>query len=205
MESSRSQYPSDVVFSTAVKKVQQRQVSRKNYARMEERGGWQTQIDSGLQQFLSNMDSFYMGTANKEGQPYIQHRGGPKGFLKVLDNNRLAFADFGGNRQYISIGNLSENNKATIFLMDYPNRTRIKLWGTAAVVENDEELLMSLSDPDYRGRVERAVVFTLTAWDVNCPQHIQPRFTQEAIATVTDPLKKRIVELEALIAKHKLS
>jgi predicted pyridoxine 5'-phosphate oxidase superfamily flavin-nucleotide-binding protein len=194
-----------VVFTPTVKKVQEQQGSRNNYARMEERGGWQTEIDASLQQFLANMDSFYMGTASKEGQPYIQHRGGPKGFLKVLDNNSLAFADFGGNRQYISVGNLSENNKATIFLMDYPNRTRIKIWGTAAVVDDDEELLASLSDPDYRGRVERAIVFTITAWDVNCPQHIQPRYTQEAIASVTDPLKKKIAELEALIAKHGLS
>ena len=205
MESNQSKYPSDVVFTPAVKKVQLQLGSRKNYARMEEQGAWQTQIDTGLEQFLSKMDSFYMGTASMEGQPYIQHRGGPKGFLKVLDNKRLAFADFGGNRQYISVGNLSENDKATIFLMDYPNRTRIKIWGTAAVVDDDEELLASLSDPDYRGKVERAIVFTVTAWDVNCPQHIQPRYTQEAIATITDPLKKKIDVLEALIAKHKLS
>lgn len=205
MENNQSLYPSDVVFTPAVKKIQQQQGSRKSYASMEERGGWQTQIDTGLQQFLAKIDSFYMGTANNGGQPYIQHRGGPKGFLKVLDEKRLAFADFRGNRQYISVGNLSENNKATLFLMDYPNRTRIKIWGTAVVVDDDEELLESLSDTGYRAKVERAIVFTVTAWDVNCPQHIQPRYTQEAIATVTEPLKKKISELEALIARHKLT
>lgn len=205
MEYANTEYPSDVVFTPTVKKIQEEKGSRKNYARMEERGGWQTIIDAGLQQFLSNMDSFYLGTANKEGQPYIQHRGGPKGFLKVLDNNHLAFADFTGNRQYISVGNLTDNNKATIFLMDYPNRTRIKIWGTAAVVANDDELLLSLSDPDYGGRVERGIVFTVSAWDVNCRQHILPRYTQEDIAKVTGPLEKKIADLEALISKQGLS
>ena len=205
MKTEQSGSPIDVVFTKAVKKVQEQQGSRRSYARMEERGGWQTEVDTGLEQFLHRMDSFYMGTANKDGQPYIQHRGGPKGFLKILDNKRLAFADFTGNRQYISVGNLSENDKATIFLMDYPNRTRIKIWGTAAVVDDDEELLASLSDKEYGARVERAIVFTVTAWDVNCPQHIQPRYTQEAIETVTGPLKKKIAELEAVISKHELS
>ena len=154
---------------------------------------------------MANMDSFYLGTANSDGQPYIQHRGGPKGFLKVLDNKRLAFADFTGNKQYISIGNLTENNKATIFLMDYPNQTRIKIWGTAAVVDDDEELLSSLSDPSYRGRVERVILFTVTAWDVNCPQHIQPRFTKAQLETVTAPLKARITELETILSKNDIT
>lgn len=205
MESKNFKYPSDVVFTPAVKEIQDQLGSRKNYARMEERGGWQTEIDSGLGQFLANMDSFYLGTANSDGQPYIQHRGGPKGFLKVLDNKRLAFADFTGNRQYISVGNLTENNKATIFLMDYPNRTRIKIWGTAAVVDDDEELLSSLSNPSYRGRVERAILFTVTAWDVNCPQHIQPRFTKAQLETVTAPLKARITELETILSKNDIT
>ena len=198
-----SKYPSNVVFTPAVKKVQQQLGSRKNYAQMEERGGWQTEIDSGLGQFIATMDSFYMGTANSDGQPYIQHRGGPKGFLKVLDNKRLAFADFMGNKQYISVGNLSENNKATLFLMDYPNRTRIKIWGTAAVVD-DEKLLTSLSDSSYRGRVERAILFTVSAWDVNCPQHIQPRFTKEQLDPFTNPLKMRITELEIILRNNNL-
>ncbi|MGI9549748.1 MAG: pyridoxamine 5'-phosphate oxidase family protein [Aurantibacter sp.] len=204
MENKKSKYASDVVFTPAVKEIQQQLGSRNNYARMEERGGWRSEIDNSLKQFIATMDSFYLGTANSEGQPYIQHRGGPKGFLKVLDNKRLAFADFSGNRQYVSVGNLSENNKATIFLMDYPNRTRIKIWGTAAVVDDDKELLASLTDTSYRGRIERAMVFTVSAWDINCPQHIVPRFTKEQLETITDPLNKRIQDLEALIKKHKI-
>ena len=203
-KSENAKYPSNVVFTPAVKEVQQQLGSRNNYARMEERGGWQTEIDGGLRQFIATMDSFYMGTANSDGQPYIQHRGGPKGFLKVLDNKRLAFADFTGNRQYISVGNLTENNKATLFLMDYPNKTRMKIWGTAAVVDDDEELLASLSDPSYPGRVERAFVFTVSAWDVNCPQHIEPRFTKEQLEPITDPLNKRITELETILKDNKI-
>jgi predicted pyridoxine 5'-phosphate oxidase superfamily flavin-nucleotide-binding protein len=202
MENKKTKYTSDVVFTSAVKEIQDQLGSRKNYARMEEQGGWQTEIDSGLGQFIANMDSFYLGTANGDGQPYIQHRGGPKGFLKVLDNKHMAFADFAGNRQYITVGNLTENNKATIFLMDYPNRTRIKIWGTAVVIDDDEELLSSLSDPSYRGRVERAIQFTVTAWDVNCPQHIQPRFTKEQLEPIINPLKKRTTELETILRNN---
>ena len=195
-------YPSDVVFTPSVKKIQELKGSRRSYARKEEGGGWPNEIDASLKQFLVQVDSFYLGTANGEGQPYIQHRGGPKGFLKILDNKRLAFADFGGNRQYITAGNLSENNKATIFLMDYPNRTRIKLWGTAKIAEDNDKLLESLTDPDYRAKVERAIIFTVTAWDVNCPQHIQPRYTRDAIEGVIAPLKAKITTLETLIKTH---
>ncbi len=124
--------------------------------------------------------------------------------MKVLDNKHLAFADFTGNRQYISVGNLSENNKATLFLMDYSNKTRIKIWGTAAVVDDDEELLASLSDPSYQGRVERALIFTISAWDVNCPQHIEPRFTKAQLEPITDPLNKRITELETILKENKI-
>lgn len=204
MEHKNSTYTSDIVFSPAVKEVQQRLGSRKNYAGMEERGGWQTEVDSGLEQFIARIDSFYLGTANLDGQPYIQHRGGPKGFLQVLDHKRLAFADFAGNRQYISIGNLTENNKATIFLMDYPNRTRIKIWGTVEVVDDDEALLASLSDSSYRGRVERALIFTIAAWDVNCPQHIEPRFTKEQLEPVTASLNERINKLETILRTNNL-
>jgi len=151
------------------------------------------------------MDSFYLSTSNTSGQPYTQHRGGPNGFLKVIDNRTLAFADFSGNRQYITAGNLSENNKAFIFLMDYPSKTRIKIWGTAKVVEDDKELLESLSDSTYKAKLERAIVFTVKAWDVNCRQHIQQRFTEEDIDKITAPLDERILELEALIKKHKIN
>lgn len=204
MEHKNSTYTSDIVFSPAVKEVQLRLGSRKNYAGMEERGGWQTEVDSGLEQFIARIDSFYLGTANLDGQPYIQHRGGPKGFLQVLDNKRLAFADFAGNRQYISIGNLTENNKATIFLMDYPNRTRIKIWGTVEAVDYDEALLASLSDSSYRGRVERALIFTIAAWDVNCPQHIEPRFTKEQLEPVTASLNERINKLETILRTNNI-
>ncbi|MEP3209313.1 MAG: pyridoxamine 5'-phosphate oxidase family protein [Maribacter sp.] len=205
MENRKSEFTSDIVFTKAVKEIQERMGSRKSYAVMEERGAWQTEIDSSLEQFIANIDSFYFGTANGKGQPYIQHRGGPMGFLKVLDNKRLAFADFSGNRQYISIGNLAENNKSTIFLMDYPNRTRIKIWGTTAVVDDDAELLKSLSDSSYRSRVERALVFTVAALDVNCPQHIQPRFTKEQLDPILNPLKERITELESILKEKKIA
>src|SRR6185369_2563358 len=130
---------------------------------------------------------------------YIQYRGGRPGFLKVIDDHTLGFADFGGNRQYVTLGNLSENPKAFIFLMDYANSQRVKLWGTAKVVEDDAELLGRLRDPDYPGKVERAIVFTLEAWDINCPQHIHKRFPQREIKPVIDGLKARIAELESAL------
>ena len=204
MEKDKLKYTSDIAFTPSVKAIQEKYHSRNGYARMEQSRGWQSQVTPPLGQFLNAMDSFYFGTANTSGQPYIQHRGGPKGFLKVLDNKTLAFADFSGNRQYISTGNLSENNKAYIFLMDYPNRTRIKIWGTAKVIEDDKELLDSLSDPSYKARLERAIIFTVEAWDANCPQHIQQRFTQEDIKAITHPLDKKILELEAIIKKHNI-
>ncbi len=137
-----------------------------------------------------------LATANADGQPYIQHRGGPKGFLKVLDEHTLAFADFVGNAQYISVGNLDENNKAFMFLMDYPNRHRIKIWGMAEVVEDDDELFTRLVDAGYRGKPERALVFHVKAWDINCPQHITPRWTEEEAALVINELQARVDELE---------
>ena len=196
-------YTSDIAFTPSVKAIQEKFSSRHSYAQMEQFGGWQSEVTEQLTQFLSNQDSFYLSTSNSNGQPYIQHRGGPKGFLKVRDTKTLAFADFSGNRQYITAGNLSENDKAFIFLMDYPSKTRIKIWGTAKVVEDDTELLASLTDESYTARLERVIVFTVEAWDVNCRQHIQQRFTHEELKTITDPLDKRIVELEALIKKTK--
>ena len=168
--------PSDIAFTPAVKAVQAAKGSRDSYARAERRG-WRTRVTPDLAEFLAGLDMFYLGTASAEGQPYIQYRGGSPGFLKVLDEKTLAFADFGGNRQYITLGNLSENPKAFLFLMDYANQQRVKLWGTARVVEDDAELLERLRDPDYPGKVERAIVFTVEAWDINCPQHIHQRFS----------------------------
>jgi predicted pyridoxine 5'-phosphate oxidase superfamily flavin-nucleotide-binding protein len=191
---------SDIAFTPAVKALQDRNGSRAAYARMEQKGGWRDRVTPELAQFLAERDSFYLATASTDGQPYIQHRGGPGGFLKPLDEKTLAFADFGGNRQYISAGNLSENDKAYIFLMDYPNRRRIKLWGRARVVEDDEALLARLADPAYKAKPERAIVFTIEAWDVNCPQHITPRFTEEQVNRIVTPLNHRIAALEAELA-----
>ena len=190
-------YVSDVAFTPAVKAEQTRLGSRNAYARMEQKGGWQDTVTDGLAAFIAARDSFYFGTANSEGQPHIQHRGGPKGFLKVIGERTLAFADFGGNRQYITVGTLGENDKASIFLMDYANRRRIKIWGRARVVEDDPDLMARLVDPAYKARPERAIVFDIEAWDANCPQHITRRYTEDEIATVVEPLQTRIVALEA--------
>jgi len=187
---------SDIAFSPAVKQAQERLGSRKAYENVEKRGSWQNTITDDLAQFIGERDTFYLGTANSEGQPYIQHRGGPKGFLKVLDEKTLGFADYGGNRQYITVGTLTENDKAYIFLMDYPNRRRIKIWGRAEVVENDPELIEKLKDPNYKAKIERAILFRVTAWDVNCPQHIVKRYTEDEMAPIFEEFKQRIAKLE---------
>ncbi|MCZ6637332.1 MAG: pyridoxamine 5'-phosphate oxidase family protein [Alphaproteobacteria bacterium] len=189
-------YTSDAAFTDAVKAIQERKGSRKGYAKMEQKGGWQDTVTEDLARFIGERDSFYLGTASADGQPYIQHRGGKPGFLKVLDEKTLAFADFRGNRQYITAGNLSENDKAYIFLMDYPNRRRVKIWGRARVTE-DPELMARLTDADYKAVPEQAVVFEMTAWDVNCPQHITPRYTDSEVGEIVAPLKRRIAELES--------
>lgn len=190
------EFPSDIAFTSAVKTIQNQKRSRGSYARMERTFGWQTTITPNLEEFVAKLDMLYLGTANSEGQPYIQYRGGPPGFLKVIDEHTFGFADFGGNRQYISVGNLSENPKAFLFLMDYVNSQRIKVWGTAHVVEGDADLLQRLSDPSYPGKVERAILFTVEAWDVNCQQHIHQRFSQRQITPVIERLQSRIAELE---------
>jgi hypothetical protein len=191
---------SDVAFTPAVKAVQERMGSRRGYAAMESRGGWAGTITADLAAFIAERDSFYLGTASAAGQPYIQHRGGPPGFLRVLDEKTLAFADYRGNRQYISVGNLSENDRVFLFLMDYPNRRRIKIWGRAEVVENDAPLLALLADPESAPEVERAFVIHVEAWDANCPQHITPRFGADQVEATVQPLRHRIAELEAEVA-----
>ena len=160
---------SDIAFSPSVKAVQTRRGSRAGYAKMEEKGGFAIEIDETLAAFIAEQRSFYLATANAEGQPYIQHRGGPKGFLRVLDEKTLAFADFAGNRQYITTGNLADNPNAMIFLMDYANRRRVKIWGTARVVENDPELVAQLMPKDYRARAEAAIIFTVEAYRRELP------------------------------------
>lgn len=193
----RRPYPSDIAFTPAVKQVQMAKGSRASYAHMEAGRGWKIRVTPDLAAFVAGLDMCYLGTANAEGQPYIRYRGGPPGFLTVLDDQTLGFADFGGNRQYITVGNLSENPKAFLFLMDYANRQRVKVWGTATVVEDDPALLDRLRNPAYPGQVERAIVFTVEAWDSNCPQHIHRRWAQRQITPLIEALHARIADLEA--------
>jgi predicted pyridoxine 5'-phosphate oxidase superfamily flavin-nucleotide-binding protein len=193
--------PSDIAFTPAVKAIQQRKGSRQNYARMERSHGWQTTITPDLAAFIAGLDMFYLGTATADGQPYIQHRGGPAGFLKVIDDRTLGFVDFGGNRQFVTLGNLSENPKAFLFLMDYANRQRVKVWGNARVVEGDAGLDDKLGDAAYPGEVERAILFTVGAWDVNCPQHIHRRSSERQIAPLIERLQARIAELESEVER----
>ncbi len=191
-----TEFISDIAFTPTVKAEQERLGSRKSYARMEHKGGWRDVITDDLAGFIAERDSFYLGTASADGQPYIQHRGGRPGFLRVLDEKTLAFPEYAGNRQYITLGNLSENAKAYIFLMDYANRYRIKIWGRARVVEDDAALIERLSDPDDEIPPARVIVFEVAAWDRNCPQFITPRYTESQLDAVTAPLKARIAELE---------
>lgn len=196
-------YSSDVAFTPAVKAIQTRKGSRAGYASQEQRGGWRTEIDEDLAARLANTNSFYLATATADGQPYIQHRGGPKGFVKILDKNTIAFADYSGNRQYITQGNLSENPHAYIFVMDYAHRRRVKIWGEARVVEDDPALTEALMPKGYRARPEQAVVFKITAWDTNCPQHIPQKFDAADVAAALAARDERIAELEAELAALK--
>lgn len=191
---------SDIAFTPAVKAIQTAKGSRPSYARMESRGGWQVDITPDLADFIANLDMFYMGTANSAGQPYIQYRGGPKGFLKVIDERTLGFADFGGNRQYVSVGNLSENSKAFLFLMDYVHQQRIKVWGTAKSIEGDAHMIERLKDSSYDGKVERAILFHVEAWDANCPQHIHRRIPATEVAEIIRALQSEIADLKQEIA-----
>ena len=195
--SSTGRYTSDVAFSPAVKAVQTRLGSRATYARQEEEGSWSSTITPDLARFIQAQTSFFLATASADGQPYIQHRGGPPGFLRVLDEQTLAFADFRGNRQYISVGNLSQNPKAQLFLMDYARRRRIKIWGEARVVEDQPELLASLLVEGYKARAERAIVFRISAWDANCPQHIPQLIPAQEVQSLLQGRDARIAELEA--------
>lgn len=196
-------YSSDVAFTPAVKAIQARKGSRGGYAHMEDGGGFRTEIDEALAAFIGEQTSFFLATANAEGQPYIQHRGGPAGFIRILDKTTLAFADFRGNRQYITQGNLSENPKAYIFLIDYVNRRRIKIWGEARVVEDDPALIATLMPKDYKAKPEQAILFRITAWDSNCPQHIPMKFDAADVAAAIAERDARIAELEAEVARLK--
>lgn len=191
---------SDVAFTPTVKAIQARKGSRGGYAHMEDGGGFRTEIDPSLAAFIGEQTSFFLATANADGQPYIQHRGGPAGFLRILDKNTLAFADYRGNRQYITQGNLSENPKAYISLIDYVNRRRIKIWGEARVVEDDPALIEALMPKDYKAKPEQAILFKITAWDSNCPQHIPMKFDAADVAAAIAARDERIAELEAEVA-----
>jgi hypothetical protein len=194
-------YSSDVAFTPAVKAIQARKGSREAYADVEERGGWRSEVDEDLAAFLADRDSMFLATASANGQPYIQHRGGPKGFIRVLDKKTLAFADYSGNRQYITQGNLSENPRANIFLIDYAHRRRVKIWGEARVIDDDPALLQSLMPKGYRARPEQVILFKISAWDTNCPQHIPQKFDAADVAAALASRDMRIAELEAELAR----
>jgi predicted pyridoxine 5'-phosphate oxidase superfamily flavin-nucleotide-binding protein len=193
---------SDVAFTPAVKAIQTSRGSRAAYARMEERGGFRTEITEDLLTFLAGIDTAYLATANAAGQPYAQHRGGPKGFIRPVDGHTIGFADYAGNRQYVSTGNLAENDKAFLFLMDYAHRRRIKLWGRARV-SDDAELIGRLMPDGYKARGEQAILFQVDAWDVNCPQHIPQKFDAADVAETIARYEARIAALEAENAELK--
>jgi predicted pyridoxine 5'-phosphate oxidase superfamily flavin-nucleotide-binding protein len=196
-------YSSDVAFTPAVKAVQTRKGSRDSYARVEQNGGWRTEVDENLAHFLAETNSFFLATASGTGHPYIQHRGGPKGFVKVIDKNTIAFADYSGNRQYITQGNLSENPQAHIFVMDYAHRRRVKIWGEARVVDDDPALTKALMPQGYKARPEQVILFRISAWDTNCPQHIPQKFDAADVAAALASRDARIAELEAELAALK--
>jgi predicted pyridoxine 5'-phosphate oxidase superfamily flavin-nucleotide-binding protein len=196
-------FSSDVAFSRSVKEIQERKGSRRSYARVEERGGWATKITPELKDFIEKQISIFMATANKECQPYIQHRGGPPGFIRVINETTLGFADYVGNRQYITQRNLVDNDKAQLFLIDYGSRSRVKIWGAATVVEGDTALLEQLMPKGYQAKPEQVILFNVEAWDANCPQHIPLRFEAEEVLTAIETRDTRIKELEAEIATLK--
>lgn len=193
-------YSSDVAFSPTVKALQARKGSRHAYHRQEEGGSWPTRISADLAAFIAAQVSFFIATANRDGQPYIQHRGGPPGFLHLLDDRTLAFAEFAGNRQYITQGNLADNPRAQLFLIDYAMRQRIKIWGRARVV-SDAALLARLTSPDHPARVAEAIVFAVDAWDANCPKHIPRRIDAAEVEAELAERDRRIAGLEAEVAR----
>ena len=194
-------YSSDVAFTPTVKAIQTRKGSRRAYAFQEEAGAWQTTIDDDLKAFIEAQTSIFLATANAEGQPYIQHRGGPPGFLRVVDNHTIGFVDYAGNRQFISSGNLADNPKSYLFLIDYAHRRRIKIWGTARIVEGDSTLTANLMPADYKARAEQVILFTVTAWDSNCPQHIPKRFEAADVAAALAAKDHEIATLKAEVAR----
>lgn len=191
---------SDVAFTPTVKAIQSRKGSRRAYAQREEAGSWATTITPDLAAFIEAQTSVFLATANAAGQPYIQHRGGPAGFLRVLDPRSIGMVDYTGNRQFITTGNLAENPQAHLFLIDYARQSRVKIWGTARVVEGDADLTARLMPEGYKARAEQVLLFTVTAWDANCPQHIPQRFEAGDVAAALAARDARIAELEVALA-----
>lgn len=189
-----------IAFTSTVKAMQTRYGSREMYARFEGNGATHDRITPDIAAFIAARDGFYLGTTSSDGWPYIQFRGGQPGFLKVLNDQTLGFADFQGNLQYISVGNLAEDDRVFLFLMDYAHRRRLKIWGRASIIENDPQLLQQLADPNYPAMVERVIVIQIEAWDWNCPQHIPLRFSEADVRAITTPLQDRIAQLEAQLA-----
>lgn len=190
-------YSSDIGFTPTVKAIQTRKGSRRTYAAQEATGSWATEIDGDLKAFIQAQTSFFLASANAEGQPYIQHRGGPPGFLRVIDSQTIGFVDYAGNRQFITSGNLADNPKAYMFLIDYAYRRRIKIWGTARVVEGDAALTERLMPAGYKARPEQVILFTVAAWDANCPQHIPQMFPARDVAEALDARDREIARLTA--------
>lgn len=188
----------EIAFTPKVKELQEQLGSRAAYARMEGAAGPVNHYLSEAEaEFITARNSFYMATVGETGWPYIQHRGGPTGFVRVIDESTIGFADFRGNRQYISVGNLVTDDRVSLFFMDYPNRTRLKLMGRARIINVDDQAILSrLEMPDYRARVERGFLIKVEGFDWNCPQHITERFTREEVQAMTAQLTSRIAELE---------
>jgi predicted pyridoxine 5'-phosphate oxidase superfamily flavin-nucleotide-binding protein len=188
----------EIAFTPAVQDFQEKLGSRKAYAGALEGPDHHDRLGEAEASFIATRDSFYLASVSETGWPYIQHRGGPAGFLKVLDERTIGFADFRGNRQYISLGNLAGNDRVSLFLMDYPRRARLKLLGRARAVDRDEdrELVERLAVPEYKATVERGIVIAVEGFDWNCSQHIMPRFTVDEISAAVAPLHQRIAELE---------
>ncbi len=193
---------SDIAFTPTVKAIQTERGSRSAYARMEAQGGFRTAIDERLIAMLAQANSAYLGTATSDGQPYIQHRGGPRGFIRVVGDRTLGFADFSGNRQYVSTGNLADNPKAFLFLMDYAHRARIKVWGRARFTD-DPAIIAQLMPDDYRAHPEAALLFEIEAWDINCPQHIPQKFDADQVAAALAERDDEIARLKTEIARLK--
>ncbi len=191
---------SDIAFTTSVKETQERYGSREGNRNFELAEDPRNELTEAEIHFIQARDSFYQATVGENGWPYVQHRGGPIGFLKVLDTRSIGFADYRGNRQYLSVGNINADDRISMFLMDYPRRRRLKLWGRARIVHEHEqpELIAALEDPAYRARIERAIVIHIEAFDWNCPQHITPRFTEEEIRAQVEPI---LIENENLKAQ----